>query len=205
MAQRGLAQQDPKTAPQAEDVRLMQLVAEGDPRARRLLANRLVDRARRVALHILGDPHEADDAAQQALLTILRSAASYQGHGSLERWASRIMVRGCLRYARRVRARGEVDDEAVTLSTKAEPVDADALRERVPRPVVEYLGELPESQRHALVLRYGLDLSIAEIAEEVGIKEATVRYRLGAGLRRMRASIRRDARFGGTNATGGEP
>ena len=55
----------------AEDIRLMQLVAAGDPQARRLLAVRLVMRVRRLSRRLVARTAEAEDAAQEAIVEIL--------------------------------------------------------------------------------------------------------------------------------------
>ena len=71
----------------------MRLVAGGDTHAQRVLAHRLAPRIQRVAHRLLANGADADDAAQIALMEILRSAATYREESSIERWADRIAVR----------------------------------------------------------------------------------------------------------------
>src|SRR5689334_14201723 len=88
------------------DLALMKLVAGGDAHAQRVLAHRLAPRVQRVARRLLANRADADDAAQVALMEILRSAQSYREEASIERWADRIAVRTSLRQVREQRRRG---------------------------------------------------------------------------------------------------
>jgi RNA polymerase sigma factor (sigma-70 family) len=51
------------------------------------------------------------------------------------------------------------------------------------------LGVLPSKQRAALALRYGGDLSVAEIAASLGVSENTAKTHLARGLERLRATL----------------
>ncbi len=52
--------------------------------------------------------------------------------------------------------------------------------------------ELPDAQRQVLVLRFYADLSVRGIAEELGIPEGTVKSRLHAAVRALRARLHED-------------
>ena len=71
------------------DLGFMKLVAGGDPHAQRVLAHRLAPRVQRIAQRLLANKADADDAAQVALMEVLRSAANFREESSIERWASR--------------------------------------------------------------------------------------------------------------------
>jgi RNA polymerase sigma-70 factor (ECF subfamily) len=168
----------------------MQLVAAGDPRARNMVAMRLCERVRRIERALLVVHADADDATQDALVAIIRSAASYRGESSLERWADRIAARTGLRFRTRERGRRtELETEV------AAPAEHD-LRERLPRPLSAYLGELPLKERQALFLKHGLGYSIPEIAELTDTARSTVKFWLANALQRVRKSIRRDVAIG---------
>ena len=175
----------------------MSLVAAADPVATRTLAHRLVQRVHRVSKSILRAPADADDAAQQSLIEIITSAKSYRGDSSLERWSDRIVVRTSLRLAKGRQKHGaRTEDESELDALPAESAPADALAEDAPRPVKEYLAELPEAQRSALVLRHVMGYSVNEIAELEGVSPNTVKDRLLRGSKEMRRSIRRDVAIG---------
>lgn len=177
----------------SSDQKLMQAVADGDAAARCVLAKRLVNRTRKIARALLGGGADADDAAQQALVEILAAARTYRAEAPLEAWSKRITIRVCLKAARARGPQGGFAD--VGIDALPSDFGAVALHEHLPRPVQAYLDLLPDSQREALVLRYSLELGLAEIAERTGASMATVRYRLWTGLKKMRGWIRRDVKL----------
>jgi RNA polymerase sigma-70 factor, ECF subfamily len=180
----------------AEDLQLMSLVAAADPVATRTLASRLVHRVHRVSKSILRSPSDADDAAQQSLIEILASAGSYRGDSSVERWSDRIVARTSMRFARSRQKLSSMSEEESALDTVLADDRPEAISERAPRPVTEYLAELPEAQRTALVLRHVMGHSVNEIAELTEASPNTVKDRLLRGSREMRRLIRRDVAIG---------
>lgn len=186
---------EPIRAPDVEgDRKLMELVAAEDPRAQSTLVHRLLGRVQRATRALLRERADAEDAAQVALLEVLRSAGSFRGEGSIESWSDRIVVRTALRLARRrVTSHGRIDDRAEPdrIAGDAE-ADASLSRADLPRDLQEYLRALPEARREALVLRHVLGYSIAEVAELTGVSPNTVKDRLLAAREELRKMIRRD-------------
>lgn len=180
----------------SEDLRLMQQVASGDGHAQRLLANRLVVRVRRAASAIMRGSVDADDAAQHALIEILRSAASYRGDSSVERWADRITSRSVIRFARAVRRRNQTVESGLDAEQAPAEFPEERAAEGVVRGVDAYLAMLPESRREVLVLRHGLGHSVEEIAELTQASPNTVKDRLLAARRDLRKLIQRDRAIG---------
>jgi RNA polymerase sigma-70 factor (ECF subfamily) len=74
----------------------------------------------------------------------------------------------------------------------------------IPRPLVEYLAELPEARRVALVLRHVMDYSVEEIAGLTATSPNTVKDRLLHARQQMRRSIRRDLATLGVRARGNQ-
>jgi RNA polymerase sigma-70 factor (ECF subfamily) len=178
-----------------EDRRLLALVAEGDPRARQMLAFRLVSRVRRISRALLRSSADADDAAQAALMAILEASAGFRGEGTLERWADRITVRTCLGHARSMRFRSRVLERFRRREPEPQPRD-DRAGERVTRPVLEYLTRLSPRYRQVLVLKYALGYSLAEIAHELGVVPDTAKGRLSSARQALRKLVRRDLALG---------
>lgn len=170
---------------------LVSLAGTGDPAAQQHLVALLRRRVRSISMAILGHPEDAEDAAQCVLLEILGSAPSFRG-GSLNAWADRIAVRVAVRHARRRRVRAAaVPLEEAQQGSVCED-NANRMRQSVPRPVLEYLSELPEARRTVLVLRHVLDYSIEEIAEATEVSPNTVKDRLLHARRQVRQAVRRD-------------
>jgi RNA polymerase sigma-70 factor (ECF subfamily) len=160
---------------------------------------RLRPRIARIARALLRDAADADDATQASLLEILRSAPRYRGDGSFDGWADRIAVRTTIRVARQRRVRGLRIEAAEPDSLPSEPAP-ESYRDELPRDVKEYLGDLPEARRTALVLRHALGYSIDEIAELTGVSPNTVKDRLLAAREQVRKLVRRDIATRGRGA-----
>jgi RNA polymerase sigma-70 factor (ECF subfamily) len=186
-------------ASHAESVALAQQVAV-DPQARERIVARLRPRVGRVAATLLRSAEDAEDAAQVALVEILKAAPGYRGDSSLEAWADRITVRAAIRMARERRLASVRSDSGVSPDDLHEPPAPPPLSESIPRPIRAYLDQLPEARRTALVLRHALGHSIEEIAELTGVSVNTVKDRLLHGRDQVRRMVRRDVTTGGRRA-----
>jgi RNA polymerase sigma-70 factor (ECF subfamily) len=178
------------------DLGLMKLVAGGDTHAQRVLAHRLAPRVQRLARRLLSDAADAEDAAQVALMEILRSAVTFREEASIERWADRIVVRTALRHARDQRRRGLLVSSHVEADDLHEQGEADATGEETPRRLEEYLAQLSESRREVLVMKHALGYTTEEIAELTDKPVGTVKDRLVAARKQIRRVILRDLRVG---------
>lgn len=186
-----------KATPPPDHLELMTLVAAGDPGARRTLVERLQARVRTIAIAVLGNALDAEDAAQSILIEILNSAGTYRGDNLLG-WADRIAVRTAMRHARQRRVRAaQYEPHADFDEVVARSPEATAQHE-IPRPIVEYLAALPETRRVALVLRHVMDYSIDEIATLTATSPNTVKDRLLHAREQMRRLIRRDLALSST-------
>lgn len=159
----------------------MRLAGSGNRDAQRILVTRLMGRAGRLTQALLRNREDALDARQAALLSILRSTASFRGESSVECWADRIVVRTTLRMAR-LKRRNEAND-ASDCSRLSTPPGSEA---RVC--ATQYLNRLPESQRTALLLRSGFGYSVEEISQLTHAPVNTVKDR----LKRARSAVHRE-------------
>jgi RNA polymerase sigma-70 factor (ECF subfamily) len=175
------------------DVELMAAVAANDPAAQRAVAQRLAPRVRKVAGLLCRNAADADDAAQAALIEILRSAGSFRVAKSLEHWAERVTVRATLRTARRERSRQSLLERwlpadllpwgALTFQSSVEEVNLDTL-----------LNRLSHERFQAFVLHHGLDYTVDEIAELTGAPPGTIKDRLVMARKQLRKLLRGEAR-----------
>lgn len=189
--ERSHAPSPPKGEGREKDLELMNLVAEAEPNAQRVLATRLFARTRGLCAALLRNSADAEDAAQMGLVEVLRSAKSYRGDATVERWSDRIVARTALRLGRARRKAGAmVDDDAdpdAIEGAATAPDESDAAR-----PIEAYLEELSPPLREVLVLRHAMDCSIDEIAEAVGVSPNTVKDRLLRAREQLRKRIRRE-------------
>lgn len=177
------------------DVALARKAASGDRSAQAIIARRMLARVRKIARSLATSTADADDAAQAALLEVLRSCHGYRGDASLERWAARIATRAALRHLQRERKRSTAAEEVVEEAADLRGAGP-RLAEDLPRALQTYLGELPESQRSALVLHHALGYSLDEVAELTEVSPNTVKGRLRLGLAALRKLVRREQRIG---------
>jgi RNA polymerase sigma-70 factor, ECF subfamily len=170
--------------------------AATDPVARDALARRLGPRVRRLSASLLRSAHDAEDAAQLALLDIVRSASNFRGESTLEAWADRIAVRTAIRVARTRRLASVRSEAGIEPDDLPGPSPTSAVAEGLPRSIVAYLDELPEVRRTVLVLRHAMGYSVNEIAEYMGVSPNTVKDRLLAARDQVRRMVRRELTSG---------
>ena len=151
----------------------------GDPDAFAALVRRHQDRLWAVALRTTGDPEEAADALQEALVKAHRSAAGFRSQSAVTTWLHRIVVNACLDRLRRRRPTSDLDD-----LDPADPRDHHRSVE-VRMDVRDALDRLPEGQRLALVLVDMHGLSVAEAAAVLEVAEGTIKSRCARGRAAM--------------------
>lgn len=183
------------------DVELMAAVAANDPSAQRAVAQRLAPRVRKVSGLLCRSAADADDAAQAALIEILRSAASFRVATSLERWAERVTVRTTVRMARRERSRKGLLERWVPEGLL--PWGAPAVQNAVEEVSLDtLLSRLSPERFHAFVLHHALDYTVEEIADLTGAPVGTVKDRLVMARKQLRKLLRAGARTRGGKTDG---
>jgi RNA polymerase sigma-70 factor (ECF subfamily) len=176
------------------DLELMARVAASEPSAQRILVERLARRVRRVAGLICRNAADADDAAQLALIEILRTARGFRVATSLERWAERITVRATLQTARRERTRKGLLERWL-------PANVQPWGGSTTQPAAEQLGldallqRLSSDRYEAFVLHHALDYTVDEISELTGAPLGTVKDRLVMARKQLRRLL--DFELGG--------
>lgn len=170
-------------------------------RARRELGDvRAVDdpldaaQERRVrAVLALGGVPQADlpDGVQQVRLRLLERAASgREAPRDVSAWAAVVASNLAMDWHRARRRQDRIGERLAALRQPAQASGEDDGLLRLA--VARGLDELPGAQRQVLVLRFYADLSVRGIAEELGIPEGTVKSRLHAAVRALRARLHED-------------
>jgi len=166
---------------------LVRRSAAGDDQAFRDLVERHEARVYRLALHLLGDPAAAEEAAQEAFVRLYRALDGLRGEARLSTWLHRVTVNLCRDEQRRLKRAErftDLDAAAPTLVVLGSEMD-DLEREEMSQRIRAALERLPEHQKEAIVLRYLSELSYAEISEATGASPNTVASRVYRGLRRL--------------------
>ncbi len=155
------------------------------------------DRCFAMALRVLGNPHDAEEVAQDSLVRAYRALAGYEvariRELRLRPWLATIVVNLCRNRVRRGRPMTTPLDEVM-----AEGREPSAPRHEGPAAVAErgdererlaaLLAALPERYRVPVVLRHVDDLSYAELAEVLGRPEGTLKAQVHRGLAMLRAA-----------------
>ncbi len=182
-------------APAALDEQaLVDAVLEGDRDAFRHLVERESAAVIRACERILGDRHEAEDAAQDAFVTAYRSLATWRAEGPFGAWVARIAVRIALRQAAKRRTVAWIDpvsetDTPVGVGGPApDPAILAVRRERLAA-VRAAVVRREEPYRETVALRFFGERSLAEIADQTGRPLGTVKTHLHRGLQRLRAVL----------------
>lgn len=173
------------TISNADDGALVSAAQDGDRVALDTLLRRHYDRLFALCRRITGSDADGADAAQEALLAIVRGLPRFDGRAQFSTWAYRVTTNVCLDELRRRRRRpvvglGDRDEH----DDIADPVDdAPLLDEQVGDrlDLDAALAQLPTDFRAAVVLRDLCQLDYAEIAEVLDIPPGTVRSRISRG------------------------
>jgi RNA polymerase sigma-70 factor (ECF subfamily) len=187
----------PLTRPEVVDERdAVDAVLAGDREAFRVLVDRESASVIRACHRVLGDLHEAEDAAQEAFVTAYRSLAAWRGDGPFGAWLTRIAIRISIRRAKSRREVTWIDptdpSRGIDLPGGHDPV-ASTLRAEREAGVRSAVARLDEPYREVVALRFFGEFSLDEIATQTGRPLGTVKTHLHRGLLRLRAAVDRGA------------
>lgn len=167
-----------------DDATLLAAHAAGDTDAFAELVLRHKDRLWAVALRTMGDPDEAADALQDALLSAHRAAASFRGDAQVTTWLHRVVVNACLDRLRRAKTRPTVPLPEHDSSHPIEPTDPLAQRE-LAWEIQQALATLPPDQRAALVLVDVEGYPVEQVAVMLDCPTGTVKSRCARGRAKL--------------------
>lgn len=151
----------------AEESELARRAAHGDHDAFAEIVRRHQSAVYNVARRLLGDRHEAEDAAQEAFLRAYRFLDRYDPHRPLRPWLQRIAVNVCLNRPKSGQTERFLDEGLPPFTEPAPGPEAQTvIRERNARLRAELL-RLPPRYRVVIELRHFQELSYEEIAREL--------------------------------------
>lgn len=172
-------------SPNTNDRALVDAARAGDRDALETLVRNHYDRVHAVCRRIVGPGRDADDAAQEAMISIVRGLSRFDHRAAFSTWAYRVATNAALdelrRRKRRPLLRAVVDPD----EPAREPADElagrriDAVADRLA--IDDAVAGLPEEFRAAVVLRDVADLDYAEIASVLDVPIGTVKSRIARG------------------------
>jgi RNA polymerase sigma-70 factor (ECF subfamily) len=171
-----------------DDAYLVQRAREGYLDAYAELVDRHGLRAYRVALRLLGNHHDAEDVAQEALVTAWQQLPRFKANSSFSTWLYQIVTRKALNRITRTRATESLDLLGDLPDASDEP-SQQTERDLTVDAVTNAVTALPPPQRVAIVLHHFEGLSNAEIARITGSSVPAVRSHLFRGRRTLSQTL----------------
>jgi RNA polymerase sigma factor (sigma-70 family) len=178
---------DPATASETVNQhQLIQRAQDGDQAAFGALVTGSIARLDAAARLIVRDPELARDVVQDALVSAWRDLPTLREPDRFEAWLHRLTVNRCLDLLRR-RRRRVIE---VALTPVHAPSQDDVSGSVIDRERLDHaLARLTPDLRAVVVLRYFVDMPLAEIAEVMGIPPGTVRSRLHRAMGGLRSAL----------------
>lgn len=175
-----------------EDDLLMARVKGGSVDAFEVLYDRYSARAYRLARSICHDQGHAEDAIQEAFLSLWKSRAAYQPQrGTVAAWLLTAVRYRAIDVTRRdhKHASRRTGEHALALHpTQGAFADQVANRDEADR-LRALLNRLPDAQREVITLAFYGELNHTEIATALGLPAGTVKGRMRLGLHKLREAI----------------
>lgn len=182
--------------PSCTDDQLMARIQADDPDALGQLYDRYFDRAYRLSMSVCHNRCRAEDAVQEAFVSIWRSRATYhRNRGTAASWLLTVVRHRAIDVGRR-------DDKHATRCVGDDPLPSFSSRDDVAAEAAEMddagrlrglLARLPDAQREVITLAFYGQLTHVEIAERLDLPPGTVKGRMRLGMEKLRRSITKDA------------
>lgn len=180
----------PEAEAEAEVAVLLGRAVAGDISAFEQVIGRFERRVMTLAFRLLGTTEDAQDAAQEVFLRVYRRLHRFDSGRLFEPWLVRMTVNVCRDLGRKRQRYPNVILEADLLRASGDPhseLNSEEQRQMVRRA----LGELPEKERAAVVLRDLEGFSTAEVAGILGSSETTVRSQISIARLKIKKAIKR--------------
>ena len=168
----------------------MALVAKADADAYEVVYDRHVAPAYSLCYRICGERASADEACQDAMLAVWRSAEGYRPHlGSVRSWVLTIAHHRAVDLVRRrtrVSERTADDERAAELLTAPEDTEREAFEHHASREVQELVAGLSREQQQVVRLAFYGGFTQTQIAEVLDLPLGTVKSRMRLALDRLK-------------------
>ena len=173
-----------------EEKGYIERVLAGDESAYEPLVTENQTKVYRLALRILKNEADAEDAAQEAFLKAYTSLADFRGDSRFSVWLYRLTNNICIDMLRK-------NKRAVIVSLQTEDDDGEETEIAIPdeRYSPERLAALPDDCREILALRESAGLSYDEIAAALSLEVGTVKSRLNRARKKLCIALLKSGNF----------
>jgi RNA polymerase sigma-70 factor, ECF subfamily len=168
---------------------LVKRAKDGDARALDALCERHAQRVERLARHLLSEPEDARDAAQEALAKLCVRLAQFRGESQFATWLHRLTVNTCRDVAERQRSRScEPLQEDRRRAADGDPSRSADLAE-LRADLGTCLAGLPPAQARVVVLKDAYGFSFEEISSAAGMPVGTAKCYAHRARSRLRTRL----------------
>ena len=162
---------------------------DGDREALEALCGRHAPRVERLARHLLRDPEDANDAAQEALAKLCVRLKQFRGESQFSTWLHRLVVNTCRDVGERQRTRThEPLPEELGADLEHDPARGVRISE-LRRELCDSLEGISREQAQVIVLKDALGYTFEEIAAAVGMPVGTAKCHAHRGRNRLRQQL----------------
>ena len=168
---------------------LLSLCKKGDRRAQKKLYDSLAPKMFALCIRYMGDREAAADVLQDGFVTLFSKLGTFSGDGSFEGWARRIFVNTALMSLRKndiLRNTTDLEDAAPVASEASSALDDIGYKE-----LMAMVASLPTGFRTVFNMYVIEGFSHKDIADALGISEATSRSQLLRGRTMLQEMIRK--------------
>lgn len=178
----------------ADDEQLLSMASAGDQDSFEAFYDRYEKRSFSLAYRILGTRSLAEEATQEAFISIWKNVARYDAtRGSAGGWALGIVRNRAIDLLRKKSGNapdlGHDDEVALENRESVELTDETAIRRETRREVKTGLADLPDKQSKVIELAYFGGFSQSEISEMLDEPLGTIKGRMRLGLERLKGSL----------------
>ena len=155
---------------------------------------------------MMGNPHDGEDAAQEAMLRIWRTIGQYRFESAFSTWVYRVTASCCMDAIRKRQRHEQPSLEEMGEASGFDPADGSETpqeqteRKETRSAIRQAIAAVPEGMREVFLLRDVHGLSVEETAQALQIAQGTVKSRLARAREKIAAELKRR----GVGQTGGE-
>lgn len=170
---------------------ILRIASDREQAAFQELYERYAQPAYNLALYLTRNPAEAEDAVQNAFVSVWKFAGKYRESGTPRSWLLRIVANAATRMKRNRRARTvpieHADAEPRTARVAARQAGPEA--QELHAALRKGIETLPEATRQVVALYYGADLTQREIGEMLELPQTTVSMKLREAVEKLRLNL----------------
>ena len=168
---------------------------DGDVHAFNSLVLKWEKRVYNIALRMLRNRHDAEEAAQETFFLAYRNIRSFRSDANFSTWLCRIVINNCLTRLRQ-RSPGISqtlpDENEISCPSGfriAETQTESLLRDERQRRILDALAGLSPDRRAVIELKFFQEMTFEEIGAALNVPMSTIKSRLYSGLAELRTKL----------------